>query len=143
MALVGGIAAKLSPVAARHPGLRLIIDHMGALLQERGDAAFASIRDLLALARHHSVSVKTSSAPCFSNERYPFRDIYPHLRRIYDAFGPRRMMWGADLTRLTSTYQECLDHFRFGLDFLSGEDREWVLGRSLAEILRWPETSDS
>jgi predicted TIM-barrel fold metal-dependent hydrolase len=105
----------------------------------RKEGAFATLDDLLVLARYRSVSVKTSSAPCFSAEPYPFRDIYPHLRRIYDAFGPRRMLWGADLTRLTSTYQECLSHFQEGLDFLSEGDKQWVLGRSLAEILKWPE----
>jgi predicted TIM-barrel fold metal-dependent hydrolase len=97
------------------------------------------IDDLLALAAYPRVVVKTSSAPCFSNEPYPFRDIYPYLRRIYDAFGPRRMLWGADLTRLTSTYSECLLHFKEGLDFLFAADKEWVLGKALAKALRWPE----
>jgi predicted TIM-barrel fold metal-dependent hydrolase len=83
--------------------------------------------------------VKTSSAPCFSNEAYPFADIYPFLRRIYDAFGARRMLWGADYTRLTSTYEECLRHFRQGLDFLSEDDKEWVLGKTAATVLNWPE----
>ena len=138
MVLVSGVARKIQPVAERHQGLKLIIDHMGCDLSSK-DGAFATLDDLLALARYQNVSVKTSSAPCFSQEPYPFRDIEPHLRRIYDAFGPRRMLWGADLTRLTSTYEECLKHFQEGLDFLSEDDKEWVLGRSLAEILRWPE----
>jgi hypothetical protein len=49
------------------------------------------------------------------------------------------MLWGADRSRLTSTYRECLDLFREGLDFLSAEDREWILGKALAEALNWPE----
>ena len=80
-----------------------------------------------------------SSAPCFSNEPYPFRDLHQFLRRIYDAYGPRRMLWGADRSRLTSTYQECLDLFQKGLDFLTEEDKEWILGKTLAEALHWPE----
>ena len=48
-------------------------------------------------------------------------------------------MWGADLSRLTGSYRECLDHFRSGLDFLSTEDKEWILGRALAKTLNWPE----
>jgi predicted TIM-barrel fold metal-dependent hydrolase len=80
-----------------------------------------------------------SSAPCFSNEAYPFGDLHPYLRRIYDVYGARRMMWGADLSRLTSTYRECLDLFRYELEFLSADDREWILGRTLAEALNWPE----
>ena len=25
---------------------------------------------------------------------YPYRNLHAHVRRIYDAFGPERMMWG-------------------------------------------------
>ena len=49
------------------------------------------------------------------------------------------MLWGADLSRLTSSYSECLDLFRHALDFLSADDKEWILGRALAEALNWPE----
>jgi predicted TIM-barrel fold metal-dependent hydrolase len=80
-----------------------------------------------------------SSAPCYSNEPYPFRDLQPFIKRIFDAYGPQRMLWGADRTRLTSTHTECLDHVRRSLDFLSAEDKEWILGKTLAEVLNWPE----
>jgi predicted TIM-barrel fold metal-dependent hydrolase len=64
----------------------------------------------------------------------------PHLRRAFDAFGRERIMWGSDYTVLTAaghTYRECLDHIR-GLDFLSDEDREWVLWRTASTALNWP-----
>ena len=57
------------------------------------------------------------------------------------AFGARRLMWGSDITRLKGTYAECLRLFKDELDFLSDEDKEWVLGRSIAEVLNWPETA--
>jgi predicted TIM-barrel fold metal-dependent hydrolase len=119
--------------------MKILIPHMGCPLDIRGPAAFAGIEELLALARYPNVTVMVSSAPCFSNEAYPFRDVHPYLRRIYDVYGPRRMLWGADLSRLTGSYSECLDLFRHALDFLSDDDKEWVLGRALAEALNWPE----
>ena len=94
---------------------------------------------MLDLARYPNVTVMVSSAPCFSNEPYPFGDLHPYLRRIYDVYGPRRMLWGADLSRLTSRYSEGLDLFRHALDFLSKDDKQWILGRALAEALSWPE----
>jgi hypothetical protein len=97
------------------------------------------LSELLSLARYPNVFVMVSSAPCFSNEPYPFHDLAPYLRRIHDVYGPRRMLWGADLSRLNGTYKQCLDHFRHELDFLSDDDKEWVLGRALAEALNWPE----
>ena len=54
---------------------------------------------------------------------YPFKDLEQYLRRIYDAFGAQRLLWGADIRRLTSTYAERLNQFRHGLDFLSAEER--------------------
>lgn len=139
MALVPGMAHKIRPIAERYPNLKLLIPHMACILDVRGAAAFEGFDDLLAMARCPSVYVMASSAPCFSNEPYPFRDVHPYIRRIYDAFGPRRMFWGADLSRLSSTYRECLDLFQEALDFLSGEDKEWILGKALAEALNWPE----
>jgi predicted TIM-barrel fold metal-dependent hydrolase len=141
MALVPGLADRLQPVLARHPELKIVIPHMACVLDARGAAAFAGLDDLLALARYKNVTVMVSSLPCFSNEPYPFRDMQPYLRKIYDDFGPRRMLWGADLSRLSSTYKECLDQFRYGLDFLSADDKEWILGRALAAAFNWPEIS--
>lgn len=140
MCLVAGIAGKLGPIAEKYPGLTLIVDHMGCDLQAgKGADSFRTLDQLIGLAKYPRVFVKTSSAPCFSADPYPFPDIYPFLKRIYEAFGAQRMMWGADRTRLTSTYEECLRHFSEGLDFLSASDKEWVLGKTTATALGWPE----
>jgi len=138
MALVPGMVDRLEPVLERHPSLKIVIPHMGCPLDTHGVEAFVHLDQLLALARYRNVAVMVSSAPCFSNDSYPFADLYPYLRRIYEVYGPRRLLWGADLSRLTSTYRECLDHFRHGLDFLSADDKEWILGRSLAATFNWP-----
>ena len=139
MNLVGGFAHKLEPVAREHPNLRLIVDHMGVVIENKSPAAFRNLDELLSLARYPNVYVKISSAPNFSNEPFPFSDIAPFIRRIYDAFGAQRLMWGSDITRLDKPYIECVDHIRNGLDFLSDDDRERILGRTLAEVLNWPE----
>jgi predicted TIM-barrel fold metal-dependent hydrolase len=139
MTLMPGLADRLKPVLARHPELKLVIPHMACVLDAHGAEAFVGLEDLLALARYPNLTVMVSSAPCFSNEAYPFADLAPYLRRIYDVYGPKRMLWGADLSRLTSTYKECLDHFRYGLNFLSADDKEWILGRSLAQTFNWQE----
>jgi predicted TIM-barrel fold metal-dependent hydrolase len=139
MILVGGMSARTYPIAERHPGLTLIIDHMARPSRAAGAGSWADLDDLLSLSRLPNVYVKLSSAPNYSDEPYPYRDIHPFLRRIYDAFGPRRLMWGTDLTRLRGSYRECRLLFQEALTFLSAEDREWILGRSLAETLHWSE----
>jgi hypothetical protein len=47
------------------------------------------------------------------------------------------MMWGSDKTRLTCTYAENIQLFTEALDFLSTEDKEWIMGRALAAALDW------
>src|SRR5262249_31086137 len=85
--------AELGVIAERHPGLTLIVDHMGfarATIDAETNAAAARIR---ALARYPNVSVKVSALPCFSTEPYPFGNLREPLKRVIEAFGPRRAFW--------------------------------------------------
>ena len=56
----------------------------------KNDMMPATIGAAAALARFPNVSVKLSSAPLFSRRPYPFRDLTPHIRRLFEAYGPRR-----------------------------------------------------
>lgn len=136
----GPILDRVAEVAEQHPGLTIILDHLALRLVQDG-TAWNTLDATLALARFPKVNVKVSSVPNFSTEPYPYRDVHPHIRRVYDAYGPRRMFWGSDFTRLRGTYMDCLRLFRDEMDFLSAEDREWILGRGIAECIGWPETT--
>jgi hypothetical protein len=62
-----------------------------------------------------------------------------HIRRLFDTFGPRRCHWGTDLTNSyrKATYRQRITHFTETLDFLSDEDKEWIMGRAIVERLGW------
>ena len=45
---------------------------------------------------------------------------------------------GTDLPRLPCACRQALTLFTEELDFLSDEDREWAMGRGIAEWLGWP-----
>lgn len=141
MNLVPGTAGKLARVAQAHPGLTLIVDHMAAVIEHKLDEAFVGMDQLVELARFPNVAVKVSSAPNFSEQPYPYRDLLPYIRRLYDAFGPERLLWGSDITRLHSTYAECLRHIQEGIDFISPADAELICGKNLARLLHWPENA--
>jgi predicted TIM-barrel fold metal-dependent hydrolase len=85
------------------------------------------------------VFVKVSALPCFSSESYPFRNLNDPLRRVIEAFGPRRCFWGSDLSRMLEhcSYREGVTHFTQELDFLSADDLDWIMGRGLRECLHW------
>jgi hypothetical protein len=78
-----------------------------------------------------------------SSQPYPFRDLTDHLKRVFDAFGPRRCFWGTDLTagidRFPNfTYQQRITHFTEELPFLTEDDKDWVMGRAIMRRLNWP-----
>jgi predicted TIM-barrel fold metal-dependent hydrolase len=134
--------AAIREIAVNHPGLALIIDHMG-LLREQDAAAIAVIERIIPLADCPNLYVKVSSVPLYSSEPYPYRNLHEPLRRLIDAFGPQRSFWGTDITRIWSrlsyrlSYRQCVTLFTEQLDFLSDDDLEWVMGRGIMQCLQW------
>ena len=138
MVLVPGSLDALGRIAERHPGLKLTIDHVGLRRITKGPGVFEDLPKVCALARYSNVAVKASGVPSLSAEAYPFRDVHPFMRQLFDAYGPRRMFWGTDLTRMPCSYRECIDLFTREMSWLRGQDLEWVMGRGVCEWLGWP-----
>jgi predicted TIM-barrel fold metal-dependent hydrolase len=133
-------AAKVRAVgqiAARHPGLKLLIDHMARVRHTMDDSGFADLDELLALAKFPNVAIKASGAPSYSSDPYPYRNIHPYLRRIFDAFGPARMFWGTDITRMPCTLRQCVTMYTEEMPWLKGRDLERVMGRALCDWIGW------
>jgi len=140
MFLAPGNIPKFAPIAERHPRLPLIIDHMSLTVDIAKNGGIRSaIDDVVALAKYPNVSVKLSSAPTYSFEPYPWRDMTEHLKRCFDAFGPQRCYWGTDITNAftKSTYRQRITHFTEELAFLSEDDKDWVMGRAIVTRLGW------
>lgn len=123
-------------IAERHPGLKLVVDHF-ALTHGQDEEAFRDFDKLLELAPCPNIAVKASCLPKYTSAPYPFRPLHPYVRRVFDAFGPKRMFWGSDLSRLPCTYRECVTLFTEEMPWLEGEDLEWVMGRGLCEWIGW------
>ncbi|MBI4082022.1 MAG: amidohydrolase [Candidatus Lambdaproteobacteria bacterium] len=138
MVHVPGSVPAIDAIAARHPGLRLVIDHLAIDSSLQDAAAFAHLPQLLALAKRPNVAVKASALPCNTSESYPFRNLHGYIRQVYDAFGPRRMFWGTDWSRLPCSYSEAIRLFTEELPWLSATDKEWIMGRAVCEWLGWP-----
>jgi L-fuconolactonase len=128
---------RLEPVIEAHPGLRLVIDHLGLATGEKDAHAFRGLDRLLALARHPNVAAKASALPCYTDEPYPYVGLQPYVRRVHEAFGARRMFWGTDLTRLPCTYVEAITMFTEHMPWLAAGDLGWIMGRGVREWLHW------
>lgn len=127
-------------IAERHPGLRLVLDHLGlkSARDVREATNFATLDKVLALARRPNVAAKVSAMPCYADDRtYPFRSVHPYIRRVFDAFGPQRTFWGTDWTRLPCSYRQGVTMFTEELPWLGGQDLDWVMGRGISEWIGW------
>ena len=139
-----GRIEQLGPLAARNPNTRIVVDHIG-LLQPfeppKPAEPWADLPKLLALAKYDNVVVKISGAGTLAKEPFPYKDIWDPLRRIFDAFGMDRCMWGTDWTRAVAflTYKEGVDAFRL-TDRLTDSDRAILMGGTLQKVYGWSPT---
>lgn len=116
------------------PDLTVVIDHMAdsPLNQPR------QLEKLLALQRFPKVFVKISHSWSLSSEAYPYLDSQGQIKRLYDVFGPRRLMAGTDwpLVEKYCTYAQAIDIARKRIDFLNAEDKRWICGLTAEQV--WP-----
>jgi len=132
-------ADQVAVIASRYPHLRLILDHMGYPQIEEPPAAFQPILDL---ARFDNVFLKLSDVAGRSQEEFPYADVHPFIRRLLDAFGAARTMWGTGFPghhRVKHNWPTLADELRLirqGLPFLSEKDKERILGGTAAALWR-------
>jgi predicted TIM-barrel fold metal-dependent hydrolase len=132
-----GELAGIARIARDFPKLRLAIDHMGIGRGGKDEDAFAHMDTLLKLAAHSNICVKLTTLPIYSSEPYPHPRLHPLIRALYGAFGPRRLFWGSDLTRLPCSYRLAVNLFTEEFKWLTASDLEWIMGRALCEWSDW------
>ena len=139
--LARGRLEQVGQLAARNPNTQIVIDHLG-LEQPFAPPApkepWHELPKVLAAAAYKNVAIKISGACTLSHEKFPYKDIWDPLGRIFDAYGLDRCMWGTDWTRATGllTYKDGVDSFRV-TDRLSDGDRAVLMGGSLSKIYGW------
>ena len=109
-----GQVSRFAAIAERHPQLTLIMDHMclnPSMLQD--GTLNKAVEQAAALAKYPNISAKLSGTPHVSTEPYPFRDVVAHLKRVFEAYGPRRCYWGTDMTNSfdRASYPQRVTHF--------------------------------
>jgi predicted TIM-barrel fold metal-dependent hydrolase len=116
---------QVADMAERFPGVNVVIDHI-AMIDIR-----AADRDgfgpLLEMARLPNVYVRTSLHNPSKTKQQPYRDVWPFLRRLYDRFGPQRLVWANFFEYLI---------MKELIPFFAAEDKQWILGRTAQRIYK-------
>jgi len=131
---------QLEDMVRRYPRVKVVVDHLG-----RPDIIawppWVENDSLLRLARYRNVWVKfTELYTASKTKAYPYLDVQPFGRRVYEAFGPRRLLFGTGMvgkTRRIPLIDE-LRLIREDIPFFADRDKEWILGRNALALWKWP-----
>jgi predicted TIM-barrel fold metal-dependent hydrolase len=127
----------LDRMCARFAETPVVIDHF-ARIGAGGVIRTSDLDDLCRLARHKSVYVKVSAFYALGKKRVPYLDLGPMIRRVLDAFGAERLMWGSDSPFQVlggHRYKDSVELVRRRLDFLTAGQREWILRKTAEKVL--------
>lgn len=131
---------KLEKMVRANPEVRIIIDHLSQLDLGAADPE-PDVRLLLAMAKYPNVWVKVSELSSVSKSKtYPFADAYPTVKRVYEAFGPDRLLFGTGYPGAARAHykrpplDQEIDLLRRKMPFFTAEDREKILGRNAAAL---------
>jgi predicted TIM-barrel fold metal-dependent hydrolase len=116
------------------PDTPVVIDHL-ARVGMAGPVTENDMQALCALARYPRVKVKVSAFYALGKKKPPHLDLAPLIKRVHEAFGPKRLMWASDcpFQVQSETYADSISLLRDRLDFLSPADKEWMLRRTAEE----------
>jgi len=116
---------QVADMAQRFPVVNVVVDHFAMIDINRPDSE--GIDQLVALARSPNVYMRTYLGNT-SKQRVPCRDMWPYLKRIYDSFGPRRMVW--------TNFHELLI-MKEVIAYFTAEDKEWILDKTAMKLYRF------
>lgn len=122
------------PLMDRTPDLTLVIDHMADCPIDQPE----QLEKLIALKRYPNVFVKISHTWSISKQPYPWLDAQQYVKRLYDAYGPQRLMWATDwpILETWTTYDKALTLVRDEMKFLNADDKQWMLSKTVEGV--WP-----
>jgi len=121
-------------LADKFPDLTMVIDHIADCPVDHPE----ELEKLIALKRHPKLFVKISHTWALSKQPYPWRDSQELVKRLHQAFGPQRLMWGTDwpVCLTHTTYDKTLKVVRDDMPFLNAEDKSWILSKTIERV--WP-----
>ncbi|MBL4811476.1 MAG: amidohydrolase [Rhodobacteraceae bacterium] len=132
--------AELGEIARRHPGLNIIIDHMGILARSVDDAIGYWVEETADLHIHPNIFMKLSAVPGYSTKPYPYDNITPYIKAAVAKMGANRCFWGTDVTRLMDakgiTYKQTVEHFTKHMGFTDAE-LDQIMGKGLCDAIGW------
>jgi len=129
-------APRVAALADEFGDTPMILDHLVRAAHGQPE----EYREVLRLARFPKMVMKFSAVQYSSKQAYPHDDAKPLIRRVWDAFGPERIIWGS--------LGYSLDEFRKNValldrmfDFASARDRARIRGENAVRLFGFGSTA--
>lgn len=125
----------LDKACTANPETPVVIDHI-CRIGVSGKVPPEDVKALCDMAKHKHVTVKISAFYALGAKKPPYHDLAPLIKQVYDAYGPQRLMWATDcpFQVVDHTYKQSIDLIKDGLDFLSADDKEWILRKTAEKV---------
>jgi L-fuconolactonase len=123
----------LEPMLVRFPEVNVVVDHLGEPILDEGTGG--SFQNLLKMAKYPNLFVKATRMDGISDQEWPFEDVRPFVKAVYENFGADRMIGWSGFP-LNPPGEDMLG-FRIieeTYDFLTQEDLSWLQGKTSARI---------
>ncbi len=128
--------AGVDAMCERYPETPVVIDHF-ARIGVDGQMRDEQIALLTRLSRHKKANVKISAYYALGQKKPPHLELIPMIKRLYETFGPQRLMWASDAPyqiQGANNYKASISLVRDKLDFISAEDRQWLLAKTAERV---------
>ncbi len=121
-------------VARHFPTIPILIHHMGHVKNDG-----VSLEQVLKAAHQDNIYFKVSGFAYATQVKwdFPYVDTHWILKALYEHIGPQRLCWGSDypVVRFFMTYRQSIEVLRSRCDFISENDKDWILGKTMQTIL--------
>ena len=131
---------QIAAIAKRHPGLKLVLCHMGqpSRTAERDPKLWSAWLEQIRLGTLPNVWFDLSALPYHvqKEEEYPF----PSTKRYFDLargiVGAKKLLWGTDIPWLlgTANYQQLVAHGKFLLSDCTEKEREMIFAENAWDV---------
>jgi len=126
----------LKTMCRRFPDTTIVVDHLCRIGSD-GTIKEEHVGKLCSLADYPNTYIKVSAFYALGQKLSPYMDLSLLIERVYNAFGPERLMWGSDCPYQVSEGHNYGDSFALidhHLAFLSSSDRDHILRKTAQKI---------
>jgi predicted TIM-barrel fold metal-dependent hydrolase len=129
--LIPHYAEPIGELAAKFPDMPIILDH----LARPGQGTPEDYEQVLKLAKLPRVYMKYSSTgvETASKEPFPHRDAKPLVKRVYEAYGADKIIWGG-LGGNMAAFQKETQLFDLMFDFVPEPERKKIRGLTAQKL---------